>query len=123
MTLAGDAALAPAVEASPARRKAAEARANPLLVLIVTGMVVALGSLGFVAVAPNRILSGKAVPLWSAVEPGFALLVGALVVALGVAALVRSGPWRDRIDRRRRRRAADRLRRRRRPCRQSRGSR
>lgn len=97
MTLAGDAALSPAVEARPARRRAAEARANPLLVLIVTGMVVALGSLGFVSVAPNRILSGKAVALWSAVEPGFALLVGALVVALGVAALIRSGPWRDRL--------------------------
>lgn len=97
MSLAGDAALAPAVEASPARRKAAEARANPLLVLIVTGMVVALGSLGFVAVAPNRILSGKAVALWSAVEPSVAILIGALVVALGVAALIRSGIWRDRI--------------------------
>jgi len=99
VSLAGDgvAAVSPA-EAAPALARPGEAsRANPLLVLIVTGMVVALASLGFVAVAPNRIVSGKAVALWTAVEPGFAALVAALVVALGLSAVIRSLVWRDRL--------------------------
>ncbi|MBS7534019.1 ABC transporter permease [Ancylobacter sonchi] len=98
MSLAGEAVVAPAPEAAaPARPRAGVPRANPLLVLIVTGMVVALGSLGFVSVAPNRIVSGKPLALWAAVEPGVAALVAALVVALGASALIRSGVWRDRL--------------------------
>lgn len=97
MSLAGDSVAVVPATALAAPRPVQSSRANPLLVLIVTGMVVALGSLGFVSVAPNRIVSGKALALWAAVEPGFAILVGVLVVALGLSALIRSLVWRDRL--------------------------
>lgn len=97
MSLAGDGVAVVPATALAAPRPDPPARANPLLVLIVTGMVVALGSLGFVSVAPNRIVSGKTVTLWAAVEPGFAIFVGALVVVLGLSALIRSLVWRDRL--------------------------
>ncbi|MGA0561360.1 ABC transporter permease [Ancylobacter sp. VNQ12] len=98
MSLAGDrVAVVPAPADLAASRPVQPSRANPLLVLIVTGMVVALGSLGFVSVAPNRIVSGKALALWAAVEPGFAALLAALVVALGLSAVIRSLVWRDRL--------------------------
>ncbi len=97
MSLVGEGSVLPVTAAPPAGRKNAPARANPLLVLIVTGMTVALGSLGFVSVAPNRIVSGKAVALWAAVGPLPAVLIGLLVLALGGAALLRQAAWRDRI--------------------------
>ncbi|WGD31037.1 ABC transporter permease [Ancylobacter sp. WKF20] len=97
MSLAGDGIALAEVAAATPRPSVAPSRANPLLVLIVTGMVVALGSLGFVSVAANRIVSGKPVALWQAVEPAVAGLIAALVVALGAAALVRSALWRDRL--------------------------
>lgn len=99
MSLAGDGAAtipAPAAVLAP-MRPGAPSRTNPLLVLIVTGMVVALACLGFVSLAPNRIVSGKAVALWAAVEPGLAALLVVLVVALGLSAVLRSGVWRDRL--------------------------
>ena len=99
MSLTGDGAAtlpAPAAVLVPAR-PGAPSRANPLLVLIVTGMAGALTGLGFVAIAPNRIVSGKAVALWAAVEPGLAALLAALVLALGLSALLRSLVWRDRL--------------------------
>ena len=100
MSLAGDAASAAPLQrtlVAPAGLRPHAARANPLLVLIVTGMVVAIASLGFVTVAPNRIVTGKPLALWAAVEPGLAAAIAALVVALGSAALVRSVVWRDRL--------------------------
>lgn len=97
MSLASEGTVLPATAALPASRRNGPSRANPLLVLIVTGMVVAVGGLGFVSVAPNRIVSGKAVALWAAVGPAYAALIGALILALGGAALLRQALWRDRI--------------------------
>ncbi|SHO67268.1 osmoprotectant transport system permease protein [Pseudoxanthobacter soli DSM 19599] len=80
MSLAGEGALAAAPAAS---RSDEPPRANPLLVLIVAGMALAVIAGGFVTVAPNRILSGKPVSLWLAVEPQWSLMLATLAVALG----------------------------------------
>ncbi|GLK85591.1 osmoprotectant uptake system permease [Ancylobacter defluvii] len=88
--------ISPPQAAAPQLRSGA-GRSNPLLVLIVGGIAAAAMSLGFVSVAPNRILSGKPVALWSAVDPGVTALLVALIVGLGVSAVLRFGVWRDRF--------------------------
>jgi osmoprotectant transport system permease protein len=55
-------------------------------------MAAALGALGFVSVAPNRILSGVGLPLWEAASWPATTLVAVLIGALIAAALLRPTP-------------------------------
>ncbi|MBS7543268.1 ABC transporter permease [Ancylobacter oerskovii] len=97
MSLTDGSAVAETPETAAIQRRTGGAGANPLLMLIVAGMAAALASLGFVSVGPNRIVSGKPLALWSAVEPAFAVGLAMLILMLGLAALLRSGAWRDRL--------------------------
>ena len=62
---------------------------NPVLfVLVIAAALAALG-LGFVAVAPNRLISGRAVALWTAVGPGFTAAIAANAAVLLALSLMR----------------------------------
>ncbi len=62
---------------------------NPVLfVLVIAAALAALG-LGFVAVAPNRLISGRAVALWTAVGPVFTAGIAAIAAALLAISLMR----------------------------------
>ncbi len=59
---------------------------NPVLALLTATILVAAITLGFVTVAPNRILSGRPVPIWGLVDAGTlaALLLELAVLAVAV---------------------------------------
>ncbi len=62
---------------------------NPVLfVLVITAALAGVG-LGFVAVAPNRLISGRAVGLWTAVGPVFTAGIGAIAAVLLALSLMR----------------------------------
>jgi osmoprotectant transport system permease protein len=65
---------------------------NPLLLTLAVAMAVALAGLGFVTVAPNRILSGQSLPLWQVVSSPAVVVVFALIALLAGTALLRSVP-------------------------------
>jgi osmoprotectant transport system permease protein len=75
----------------PAPRPAATPRIGVydpvLLTLLIAAAAAALGS-GFVAVAPNRLVSGMPIALWAAAGPGFTTglaILGAVLLALSLA--------------------------------------
>jgi osmoprotectant transport system permease protein len=74
---------APAIDAS-ARFPAIRLYNHVLPVLVVVAAV-AVATLGFVTVAPNRLVSGRAVALWLAADPGLSVAV-ALLGAVPLAA-------------------------------------
>ena len=62
---------------------------NPVLfVLVIAAALAALG-LGFVAVAPNRLISGRSVALWTAVGPVFTAAIAAIAAVLLAISLMR----------------------------------
>ncbi|MFC7395758.1 ABC transporter permease [Chelatococcus sp. GCM10030263] len=66
---------------------------NPLLLTLAVAMALALAGLGFVTVAPNRILSGQSLPLWQVVSsPAVVVVVVALIALLAGTALLRPVP-------------------------------
>jgi osmoprotectant transport system permease protein len=77
---------APAIDAS-ARFPAIRLYNHVLPVLVVVAAV-AVAILGFVTVAPNRLISGRAVALWLAADPGLSVAVALLGVVLLAAACV-----------------------------------
>ncbi|WP_372006662.1 ABC transporter permease [Tistrella mobilis] len=82
-------------EAAPAGRPSP--RGNRLLAVLVMAMAAATAFAGFVTVAPNRILSGRAVAAVDAL-PGAEFTILVLILAgLGAAALIRPGRGADLI--------------------------
>ena len=77
---------APAIDAS-ARFPAIRLYNHVLPVLVVVAAV-AVAILGFVTVAPNRLVSGRAVALWLAADPGLSVAVALLGAVLLAAACV-----------------------------------
>jgi osmoprotectant transport system permease protein len=73
------------------RRPAAShvAIVNPVLFSLVAAAVLGAAFLGFVDVAPNRLLSGRPVPLWAAADAVETAGIALLGVLLVVAALVK----------------------------------
>jgi osmoprotectant transport system permease protein len=61
---------------------------NHVLPVLVGVAAVAVATLGFVTVAPNRLVSGRAVALWLAADPGLSVAVALLGVVLLAAACV-----------------------------------
>lgn len=60
---------------------------NAVLLTLVIVLGAALAATGFVAQAPNRLVTGTGLPLWRAASPALAAAVVALAAALLVAAL------------------------------------
>lgn len=82
-------------EAAPAGRPSP--RGNRLLAVLVMAMAAAAAFAGFVTIAPNRILSGRAVAAVDAL-PGAEFTILVLILAgLGAAALIRPGRGADLI--------------------------
>jgi len=77
---------APAIDAS-ARFPAIRLHNHVLPVLVVVAAV-AVAILGFVTVAPNRLVSGRAVALWLAADPRLSLAIALLGAVLLAAACV-----------------------------------
>lgn len=69
--------------------------AGVLALLLAGGAVLALASLGFVTVAPNRLLSGSPLALWAAAGPAGTIAIGLPLAALGVLGAVREVPGRQ----------------------------
>jgi osmoprotectant transport system permease protein len=61
---------------------------NHVLPVLVVVAAVAVAILGFVTVAPNRLVSGRAVALWLAADPGLSVAVALLGAVLLAAACV-----------------------------------
>ena len=61
---------------------------NHVLPVLVVVAAVAVATLGFVTVAPNRLVSGRAVALWLAADPGLSVAVALLGAVLLAAACV-----------------------------------
>jgi osmoprotectant transport system permease protein len=61
---------------------------NHVLPVLVVVAAVAVAILGFVTVAPNRLISGRAVALWLAADPGLSVAVALLGAVLLAAACV-----------------------------------
>ena len=64
------------------------ARGNAVLLTLVVVLGAALAATGLVAHAPNRLVSGEALPLWRAASPALAAAIAALGAVLLVAAFV-----------------------------------
>jgi osmoprotectant transport system permease protein len=62
---------------------------NPVLALLTATILVAAIALGFVSVAPNRILSGKPVPLWGLVGAGTLVLLALEFAMFAIAVVLR----------------------------------
>jgi osmoprotectant transport system permease protein len=61
---------------------------NAVLLTLVIVLGAALAATGFVAQAPNRLVTGAALPLWRAASPALAAAIAALAALLLVAAFV-----------------------------------
>jgi osmoprotectant transport system permease protein len=66
---------------------------SPLPLTLAVAMALALAGLGFVTVAPNRILSGQSLPLWQVVSSPAVVGVAALIALLAATALFRPVPF------------------------------
>jgi osmoprotectant transport system permease protein len=77
---------APAIDASA--RFPAIRLYNHVLPVLVVITTVAVAILGFVTMAPNRLVSGRAVALWLAADPGLSVAVALLGAVLLAAACV-----------------------------------
>lgn len=69
--------------------------AGILALLLAGGAVLALAFLGFITVAPNRLLSGSPLGLWAAAGPAGVIAIGLPLAALGVLGAVRDIPGRQ----------------------------
>ncbi|MDF2998391.1 MAG: binding-protein-dependent transport system inner rane component [Xanthobacteraceae bacterium] len=92
-----DAPLSALASPSPATTTTTDAGADAgFLALLLAGFaLLALGSLGFVTVAPNRLLSGTPLPLWTAVGTGGTVAIGLPLLALLALGLLRDIPGRQ----------------------------
>jgi osmoprotectant transport system permease protein len=67
-------------------------RGNRVLLLLVVVAVMALALSGFVSLAPNRLVSGRPLSLWTVTDPPILVALALLGALLLTAALVRQSP-------------------------------